>query len=197
MKRLAVIGTAMALAAMTMAPAPLARAASNASVSWTHVVSGDFTGDGRADIAGRDLANAQWHVAVSHGTSFATALWDQPQRLTLSPSSGPPTSRVMAKGSRYPANDSVTISFDGASVAGGTSSATGTFSIGFAVPESAAPGTHTVAAFDPEGLGSSAIFTVQTSWVSARFDQAGSVFNPYENVLGPSSVGNLRQLSAP
>lgn len=117
--------------------------------------------------------------------------------LSLSPTFGPPTTSDEAKGAGFPAADSVTVTFDGASVASATTSSTGTFTAGYVVPATALPGAHTVSAFDSAGLGAGATFTVQTSWNSARFDQAGSGFNPYENVLSPTDLGNLSQLAAP
>jgi hypothetical protein len=46
------------------------------STDWRDVVTGDFNGDGKQDIAGR-AANGQWWVSLSNGTSFsAPQLWD-------------------------------------------------------------------------------------------------------------------------
>jgi hypothetical protein len=44
-------------------------------LDWVDVQAGDFTGSGRASIAGRIKENGQWWVAVSTGTTFASALW--------------------------------------------------------------------------------------------------------------------------
>jgi len=38
---------------------------------------GDFNGDGKADIVGRDLETGVWFVNFSTGTSFVTKFWDQ------------------------------------------------------------------------------------------------------------------------
>ncbi|HEV2946003.1 MAG TPA: VCBS repeat-containing protein [Gemmataceae bacterium] len=46
----------------------------NPAAGWTDVQTGDFTGDGKADIAGRDSAG-NWWVGVSNGSSFTTSLW--------------------------------------------------------------------------------------------------------------------------
>jgi outer membrane protein assembly factor BamB len=117
--------------------------------------------------------------------------------LSLSPSVGPPTTSDTATGSGYPPADSVTVTFDGTAVGSATANAAGTFAAPFVVPASAIPGAHTVAAFDPAGLGASATLVVRTNWGSARFDPAGSGFNPFENVLSPANVGTLSQLVAP
>ena len=73
--------------------------------------------------------------------------------LKLAPNVGPPTTKVKAKGSHYPGKDAVTITLDGTTVASATTSAAGAFSASFIVPATALPGPHTVAAFDPAGLG--------------------------------------------
>jgi parallel beta-helix repeat protein len=45
-------------------------------VAWANVRSGDFNGDGRADLAGWDSQTGVWWVSISTGTNFATAaLW--------------------------------------------------------------------------------------------------------------------------
>jgi outer membrane protein assembly factor BamB len=117
--------------------------------------------------------------------------------LTLSPAVGPPTTAVSANGAGFPASDPLTVTFDSATVASATTGSTGKFSAKFNVPASALPGTHRVSAFDPAGLGASAGFLVQTEWGSYRFDQSGSGFNPYENVLSTATVEHLSPLSSP
>jgi hypothetical protein len=46
------------------------------SVTWVDVHVADVTGDGRADLVGRDLARGGWWVGTSTGTAFANSLWD-------------------------------------------------------------------------------------------------------------------------
>lgn len=43
------------------------------SVAWTNISFGDFTGDGKDDIAGRDSSTGNWFVAVSSGTALTTS----------------------------------------------------------------------------------------------------------------------------
>jgi hypothetical protein len=45
------------------------------SITWVDVVTGDFIGDGRTDIAGRDFNTGNWWVGVSNGSSFKNSLW--------------------------------------------------------------------------------------------------------------------------
>jgi autotransporter-associated beta strand protein len=48
----------------------------SASVTWVDVQTGDFNGDGHADIAGRVKETGQWWVGISNGSSgFTTKLW--------------------------------------------------------------------------------------------------------------------------
>jgi hypothetical protein len=44
------------------------------SEGWTNFLVGDFTGDGKKDIAARN-SRGDWWVAASTGTSFINAYW--------------------------------------------------------------------------------------------------------------------------
>src|SRR5205807_1646686 len=60
----AVLGTVLTGPAVSAAPA------------WAYVVAGDFNGDGKSDIVGRDASTGQWWVAKSTGSGFTSSLWD-------------------------------------------------------------------------------------------------------------------------
>jgi autotransporter-associated beta strand protein len=45
------------------------------NVTWLDVKVGDFNGDGKADIVGREQQNGQWMAGVSTGTSFSNSFW--------------------------------------------------------------------------------------------------------------------------
>jgi hypothetical protein len=47
----------------------------NPNATWVDVQTGDFNGDGKTDIVGRDLASGQWWVALNNGSTFTTTLW--------------------------------------------------------------------------------------------------------------------------
>jgi len=46
----------------------------NADLTWSNVLAGDFTADGRTDIVGQ-RSDGAWVVAASTGTSFASTVW--------------------------------------------------------------------------------------------------------------------------
>lgn len=156
----------------------------------------------RNDRRWRKANTRSWSVGVLAALLTASIAVTTPAaasgpKLKLTVALGPPATATKAKGSGYPSDDSITIMFDGSAVASTTSSATGSFAAPFRVPASATPGPHTVSAIDVTGLGASTTFTVQTDWLSTHFDSRNSGFNPYENVLSPSNVANLTQVSAP
>jgi hypothetical protein len=44
-------------------------------VTWVDVKVGDFTHDGKTDLAGRAKETGQWWVAQSSASSFTSSLW--------------------------------------------------------------------------------------------------------------------------
>jgi autotransporter-associated beta strand protein len=47
------------------------------TLDWANVLTGDFNGDGRTDIAGRIKETGAWYVQVSNGVAFQAQLWGQ------------------------------------------------------------------------------------------------------------------------
>jgi hypothetical protein len=41
------------------------------NLSWANIVAGDFSGDGKTDLAYRQSGTGRWYVSVSTGTAFA------------------------------------------------------------------------------------------------------------------------------
>ncbi len=113
--------------------------------------------------------------------------------LGLSPSVGPPTIQVTASGSGFGASEVVHVTFSGVLVSTVTTDATGAFTATFSVPAKAQPGTRTVLAHGQAGDFVTTTFLVRTNWPQFHFDNAHTGFNPYENTLGRSNVGELVQ----
>jgi hypothetical protein len=47
----------------------------NPAVTWVNVITGDFNGDGKTDVAARNLQTGQWYVGINTGSSFVFSLW--------------------------------------------------------------------------------------------------------------------------
>src|SRR5213594_289389 len=121
-----------------------------------------------------------------------SALAASSQTVTLTPTVGPPTSKVTVAGTGFGASEAVDIAFDSSPLAVAQTDPSGAFSKVVTVPSSALPGTHTVAAQgETSGLTGQAPFLVRTDWPKWRYNQSNNGLNPYENVLSPSTVSNL------
>ena len=114
--------------------------------------------------------------------------------VTLSPTFGPPTSKVKVNGTGYGTSETVTITFDTTKVGTTTTSSTGTFSKSVTVPTSAQPGNHTIkASGQTSGLSASRNFLVRTNWPQFGFVPQGGRYNNYENTISASNVSGLIQ----
>jgi outer membrane protein assembly factor BamB len=114
--------------------------------------------------------------------------------ILVKPNTGPPTLAFNVKGSGFGASETVDITFDGTLVGTATSSPTGSFTKKVTVPTTATPGNHTVTATgETSGFTASTKFLVRTNWARFHFDNANTGYNPYENVISISNVGDLVQ----
>ncbi len=114
--------------------------------------------------------------------------------LALSRVSGPPTAQVLVSGSGFAAAEQVTLSFDLAPLVVTSADLTGGFSQRIAIPVSALPGQHQLAAVGAtSGLFVDRSFTVRTDWRGFLRTSSHSGENPFENVLSPITVGGLTQ----
>jgi outer membrane protein assembly factor BamB len=114
--------------------------------------------------------------------------------ITLSVTSGPPTTRVRIQGTSFGGSETVAIDFDNTQIGTATTNSSGTFSAAIVIPASASPGTHTIQATgQTSGLSASASFLVQTNWNMFGFDAGHTHFNPYENVINTQNVSSLTQ----
>jgi outer membrane protein assembly factor BamB len=114
--------------------------------------------------------------------------------IKIKPSSGPPTTKVSVSGTGFGGSEAVVVDFSATKVATATTSTTGAFSTSFKVPASATPGNYPVTATgQTSGDTATAPFLVRTNWAMLRFSAAGTGYNPYENVVNATNVGNLVQ----
>ncbi|MGA8149723.1 MAG: PQQ-binding-like beta-propeller repeat protein [Terriglobales bacterium] len=114
--------------------------------------------------------------------------------VTLSSKTGPPTTNLQVGGTGFPLSTTVDVYFDTSDMALAVTDATGAFSgIGIVVPASAVPGAHwvTAVARGTSGTAAQAAFTVQANWAEFHYSALGRGRNPYENVLTPTTVGNM------
>jgi outer membrane protein assembly factor BamB len=123
----------------------------------------------------------------SHSSVFASGT-----SIILSKTSGPPTSMVIITGSGYGPTEKVLLKVDTMVVGSVITDATGNFSTSITIPASATPGKHTIfAAGLTSHTSTHSSFLVRTDWPEQDFDSQHTAFNPYENVLSPSTASNL------
>ncbi len=65
----------VAAAAAPLVQPLAAHAAWNPSTTWSPIVTGDFNGDGKTDVAGFDTTTGQWLVGTSSGSAFPSTVW--------------------------------------------------------------------------------------------------------------------------
>ena len=113
--------------------------------------------------------------------------------ISLSLTSGPPTSKLLVSGSGFTPYAEIEIYFDSQKEAKATANGSGSFSnISIQAPASALPGRHKVSAVQrPGGASAEAPFLVNTNWSQFGFRPDGTRYNPYENILNPGTVGSL------
>jgi outer membrane protein assembly factor BamB len=121
-----------------------------------------------------------------------TAFGETTSVVTLTPRTGPPTTRTTVTGSGFGSNETVAVLFDGRAVGSTNTDPDGTFTASVRVPASAPPGNHLfVATGRTSHAHGRAGFLVRTNWYQFHFGPAHQGVNPYENVLSPSTVGGL------
>ncbi len=113
--------------------------------------------------------------------------------VTLSVKNGPPTTNLFVSGTGFPASTAVEIYFDVTELAQVVTNSAGSFSkFKIQVPASALPGANWITAeVSSTGEAAQARFMVNTKWDQFHFSVSHSGVNPYENVLSPTTVGNL------
>ncbi|MDQ6662608.1 MAG: PQQ-binding-like beta-propeller repeat protein [Chloroflexota bacterium] len=109
--------------------------------------------------------------------------------ITLSGTSGPPTTSVQIHGRGFKSKETIVLTFDTTQLRTTTASGTGTFSATITIPSAAVPGNHIIQAKGhTSALSAQATFLVQTNWVQSGFNREHTNFNPFENVLNSTSA---------
>jgi outer membrane protein assembly factor BamB len=136
-------------------------------------------------------------AATNHaGAPSSPQVWDLPTQ-------GPPTTNVLVQGAGFDPLTAIDVYFDSTKLISTTTDKNGAFGNGVVtatgatftrlqVPANAVPGQHTITAQERVGQKSAQkSFLVQTDWPQFGFNEQHTGFNPYENVLNPSTVDNL------
>jgi outer membrane protein assembly factor BamB len=135
------------------------------------------------------LLSALTILALLTNVAFADA---GAAAIVVRPTHGPPGQPVLVRGDGFDANELVDIGIDGSPLANATTDDAGRFHERIAIPQTTLPGSHVITAVgESSGRSASAAFTVQTNWPQAHFDASKTGFNPYENVLTPSTLDGL------
>ncbi|SRR6266566_3401582 len=111
--------------------------------------------------------------------------------ITLSPTSGAPSTNVIVNGTDFTSGDAITINFDSTQVSSTTAGSTGTFTTSFAVPNTAQTNNHVVSAVGAVSGTAQTSFLVPANWPTIGFDAQQDHFNPVENILSASNVSQL------
>jgi outer membrane protein assembly factor BamB len=142
----------------------------------------------------RNLAALLGAILLAGTTSLGgTAGASATAVISVDPGIGPPTSSVTVTGTDFGPSELVDIRFDSTPVGRSQSDPSGAFATAIRVPAITIPGIHTIGA---RGRTSHALafasFLVRTDWTDYKFDAANTGFNPLENVLNTSNVGDLQ-----
>jgi outer membrane protein assembly factor BamB len=120
----------------------------------------------------------------------------------INPAVGPPTTTVLVSGTGFDPYAAVDIYFDTSDLALATTNGAGTLGggsllggIAIQAPASAVPGRHWITAVERYTLkAAQTSFLVRTDWAQFRYGPERKAVNPYENVLGPATVGGMTLL---
>ncbi|PYX48636.1 MAG: hypothetical protein DMG79_11375, partial [Acidobacteria bacterium] len=126
--------------------------------------------------------------AISAGAGFALTA-----SISLSPNSGPPTSKTTATASGYSSGETVVVTFDSTTLGTAVADSAGNFTLVLTVSKSAQPGAHTVqASGQASGVIASTVFTVQTNWTSYKNLPTRTGFNAFENTITQKNAVRLQ-----
>lgn len=140
--------------------------------------------------------------SLNSPVQVSTDMYSKTSALTLSPSSGPASTWVVVSGTNFGRHEVVDVYFDKVDEALTTTNARGAFSVRIQIPDSAVQGKHWISAVSRhphqheshhQKYYSQAPFLVQgANWSQFHYGVSHTGFNPYENILNPSNVANLK-----
>jgi outer membrane protein assembly factor BamB len=114
--------------------------------------------------------------------------------ISLSTNHAYPSFSLQVKGTSFGTGESIFIQFDTTLISNTVTTGTGSFVRTITIPRAALPGNHTIQATgQTSGLSAQKLFLVQTNWDGYGFNQYGTRFNRYENVLTPANASTLVQ----
>ncbi len=128
-------------------------------------------------------------VALLGSPHFVAHASGNTASITLSPNSGPPTTRVTVKGTGFGPKEQVVITLDNNPIGKANTNKQGNFTAKITIPKDYGPGATPVQATgQSSGLTAQATFTINTDWPSFGFDPQNTRNNIYENVINPSDA---------
>jgi hypothetical protein len=195
-----------------------ARGKSGCSSNWISITSGGASGHAMKDLlqAWADGTTPNYGVIVKAASETDTSYWKKFRSteqgsntpyiavtytilpaITLSVTSGPPTTSVTVSGTYFTPNNTVHIDYSDPAtslVTGVATSFSGGFSTTITVPASAPPGEQTIQATDgaSPALTASAPFVNITDWRQFHFTPDHQGVNPYEQWLRGGNVAVLQ-----
>jgi outer membrane protein assembly factor BamB len=128
-------------------------------------------------------------IALPSTPQFVAHASGNTASITLSPNSGPPTSKVTVQGTGFGSKEQVVITLDNEPDGKAKTNQQGSFTTKITIPGDYGPGpTPVQATGQSSGLTAQATFTINTDWPSFGFDAQNTRDNIYENVLSPSDA---------
>jgi hypothetical protein len=153
-----------------------------------------FTGNTATQVTATTPATGTGPIIIttSGGTATSATPFTITPGLQIVPKSGHPSAAVTLTGAGFGPYTSVDVYFDTVDTALAVSNGLGVVSIQIQAPTGAQPGTHWITLDERANhFAAQQPFTVNTNWLMSGFAPTGNAFNPFENTLNTSNVGEL------
>ncbi len=134
-------------------------------------------------------------ASVTLGLLLAVPAEASSAEISITPAVGHPLQHAVVRGSGFEPNEVVDLAFDKLVFGAVIADASGSFVFRKRVPSAALPGpAHVYAHGTQSNVRAKVRFLVRTNWPMFRGGPAHSGYNPYENVLSPSTVSGLTEI---